>query len=200
MMLVPVHHLQQVKNRERELSFSKVRAKTFAGFFLGARDVEAVVVDLVSGSEFQTVNLHCSDHFGARLAYKCPQLCSNGEQGGCLHFDNLKVFANRQIQVVPALRLQDFTGANIRCRVSDPAAYLAVWKRGRQLHSMGEQTVAEQDGQGIAPFGIDGRLLTPHIGAVHDVVVHESSEVDEFQDYGQIDMTGADISSSCAGE
>ena len=86
-------------------AFSKVRAKSFTGFFLGARDVEAIVVDLISSSEFQTVILHCRDHFGARFADECPQLCRNGEQGGCLHFDHLKVFVNRQIQIEPALRL-----------------------------------------------------------------------------------------------
>ena len=107
------------------------------GLFLGAGDVEAVVVDLVSRSEFQTINLHCGDHFGACFADKCTQLCRNGKQGGGLHFDHLEVFADGQIQIESALRLDNFTGANVGGRVSDPTADLAVRKRGRQLHEHG---------------------------------------------------------------
>lgn len=57
---------------------------------------------------------------------------------------------------------------------------------------MSEETIPEQDRQGVTPLRIDGRLVAPNVGSVHNVVMHQSGQMDELHNNGQVDVTGAD--------
>ena len=58
---------------------------------------------------------------------------------------------------------------------------------------MGEQAVAEQDADGVAPLGIRSGLSAPDFRAVHDIVINQRGGVDQLQHHGQVDMAGADV-------
>lgn len=51
---------QQVENGQSELTFNKVGAECFTDDFLGTHEVEAVVINLISGAEFHSVAVEAS--------------------------------------------------------------------------------------------------------------------------------------------
>jgi len=53
---------------------------------------------------------------------------------------------------------------------------------------MREKHVSEKNAERVAPACVHGRLGTPPLGIVHDVVVHEGREMDQFNDDCQIQM------------
>src|SRR5437667_12552219 len=65
---------------------------------------------------------------------------------------------------------------------------------------MREETVAQQNAQRISPARIYGGPRAPTLGLVQDVVVHESGDVNEFNDNGKIDMFRIDFAGRTAGQ
>jgi hypothetical protein len=55
-----------------------------------------------------------------------------------------------------------------------------------------EKAVSEQNAQRISPTSVCGRLRTTPFRFIHHIVMHQRSDVDEFDDDGQIDMSGID--------
>ena len=62
---------------------------------------------------------------------------------------------------------------------------------GREIQRMREKHIAEQNAERISPARIDRRLGAAAFRFVHDVVVHEGGEVDQFHDHREIEMARA---------
>ena len=93
------------------------------------------------------------------------------------------------MKIETPLRLNHFAGTNFRRRPRDRAADVGVLEVGRQIEGMREKHVAEEDAEGIAPARVDRRLGTAALRVIHDVVVHEGGEMDQFDDDREIEMT-----------
>src|SRR5919106_58124 len=65
---------------------------------------------------------------------------------------------------------------------------------------MCEKTIAQKNAERIAPAGIQGGLPPPTLGLIHDIVVHEGGDVDEFDDDSKIDMSRIDFSGCATGQ
>ena len=55
---------------------------------------------------------------------------------------------------------------------------------------MGEKRVAQQDCGGRAIFPGGSATAAAHLGAIHDVVVHQRREMDELNDGGDAHQLG----------
>src|SRR5215472_2117220 len=133
MVIVAANAFQKVKDGKRQFPFAQIRSERLARLFLRARNIQAVVVDLVSSSEFKAENFQRCNNLRARSADERSELCSDGEKRSGLHFDNPEVFRDGKIQIVAALRLNDLTGTNLGRGIGDPAADFAVGEGAGQL-------------------------------------------------------------------
>ena len=59
---------------------------------------------------------------------------------------------------------------------------------------MGEEHIAEEDADGVAPLGVGGGLVAAEFRAVDDVIVNERCDVDEFKDHCEIHVARRDFS------
>ena len=59
---------------------------------------------------------------------------------------------------------------------------------------MGKEAVAQQNRDGISPFGIRRGVVASEFRPVHDVIVDERGDVDELENHSQIDMARGDFS------
>ena len=83
--------------------------------------------------------------------------------------------------------LADFAGANFAGRAGHDAAEFRRRVIGREDEGVGEEGVAEEYGR-MGTVGAIGRIAAmAGIGAVEDIVVHEGSQVDQFDDAGSAD-------------
>jgi hypothetical protein len=77
---------------------------------------------------------------------------------------------------------------------NDPADFGVIEIRGK-VQGLGEEAITEQNAQGISPAGVDGGLGPSPFGFIHDVVMDKRCDMDELDDYGQIDVAGANAAS-----
>ena len=192
--------LEEKQDREGEFAFLEIGAERFAGFLLATRDVEDVVVDLVGDAEFCAVGFERTDDGGAGLADEGAEFAGGGEKRSGFHLNDAVVVGGRELQVEAALGLDDLAGADLGGGIGDAAADVGVAEIGGELERVGEEDIAEEDADRVAPFGVGGRLVAAEFRAVDDVVVDERGDVDEFQDHREIDMGGCDFSRGSGGE
>jgi hypothetical protein len=102
-----------------------------------------------------------------------------------------EIILARKLQVETPLGLNHFAGTNFRRRARDGAADVGVVEVGRKVERVREKDVAKENAKRVAPACVDGRLGTAPFRIVHDVVVHESGEVNQFDDDGEIEMARA---------
>ena len=65
---------------------------------------------------------------------------------------------------------------------------------------MREQDIPHQHGQGVAPLRIERGTVTSLVGPVHDVVMDETRDMDEFEDHRQIHMVRDDAPGGSSGQ
>ena len=65
---------------------------------------------------------------------------------------------------------------------------MRVFKFCGEFERVGEEAVSQQDTETAAPFGNSGRLSATNVGTVHDVVVNQRCDVDEFENDGEARM------------
>src|SRR5437660_1583947 len=65
---------------------------------------------------------------------------------------------------------------------------------------MREKTIAQKNAERIAPARVHSGLCPAALGLVHDVVVHERGDVDEFDDHGKIDVSRVNFASCAASQ
>ena len=92
-----------------------------------------------------------------------------------------------------ALGLDDFSRTNLRGGIRDAAAYIAVAEICGKAKGVGKEAVAEQDRNGVSPFGIRRGLVAAEFRPVHDVIVDKRGDVDQFQNHSQIDVARGDF-------
>lgn len=76
--------------------------------------------------------------------------------------------------------------------MGDGATDFAIGEAGGEFEGVSEEAIAEEDGDGIAPFGVGGGETAAFVGAVEDVVVDESGGVDEFDDDREVEVGRGD--------
>lgn len=192
--------LHEIEDGEGEFPFHEIGAEGFAGFFFGAAEVEAVVVDLIGGAEEFAVAAHAVLDGDAGAAEPCGEFGGGREEGGRFHADDAEVFGDGEAEVEAALGLEDFAGADLVGGAGDFAADVGAVEAGGEFEGVGEETIAEEDGESVAPAGGGGGGGAAHFGAVHDVVVDEGGEVDEFEDDAELGVIGVRGAAGTAGE
>ena len=70
----------------------------------------------------------------------------------------------------------------------------------RELEGVGEEGVAQQHGERVSPAGAGGRRAPAQFGAVHDVVVHEGGDVDQFEHHAEAQVDVLDAAGGAGGE
>lgn len=192
--------LQEDDERKGELAFAEVGAEGFASFGFVADKVEQVIIDLVGSAKFQAVLFEGRDAVGAGFANESAKFRRSGKKGGGFHFDDAKIIGGAEFKIESALGLNDFSRTNFGGSIGDATADFGVGKIGGKFKGVGKKAIAEENTDGVAPFGIGGGLIATTVGSVDDVIVDEGGHVDQFQDYGQIDMGGSDFTRGAASE
>ena len=96
--------------------------------------------------------------------------------------------------------MDHFAGTNLAGGAGDGATDLGIFEVRRERERVREETVAEQNTEGISPARIHGRLRAAPFRLVHHVVVQERGDVNQFHDHGKIDMFGIDCAGRATGE
>src|SRR6516162_2797764 len=143
MVIVAADTFQKVKHRKRKFSFAQIRSERLARLFLRARNIQAVVVDLVGRSELKTEDFQRRDNLRACSADERPEFRSDGEKRSGLHFDNPEVVRDRKIQIVSALSLNDLAGTDFGRGIGDPAADFAIRKGAGKLERVRKQAISQ---------------------------------------------------------
>lgn len=105
--------LQEVEHGQGEFAFGDIGAEGFADGFFVADEVDAVVVDLVGGAEFEAVLAHGLDGGFWLLVEVGAELGGDGEEGGGFHLDDAEVFRHGEAEVETALSLEDFAAGDV---------------------------------------------------------------------------------------
>ena len=174
--------LEEVEHWKSELSFFEIGAECFSKLFLGADEVEAVVVDLVSGAELHAELPEGSAHVIGHAGEIGREVGGCGEERAGLHFDDVEVIGLGEGEVEATLCLQDFSLANFARGFGDFAREGEVIELGGKHQGMREERVAEEDGGAFTPLCVGGRDLSAGGGAIDDVIVDEGGHVDELED------------------
>ena len=69
--------LQREKNRKGKFSFANIGAERLSGLFFASGQIQAIVIDLVSGANLQTEILQRPDDAWIRFADEGPQLAGD---------------------------------------------------------------------------------------------------------------------------
>ena len=152
-------------------------------------DVEAVVVNLIGRADFGAENLHSRYGFLRCSADERAQFRRAGEERAGFHADDPEIILARKFQVEAALCLDHFPRANLGRGPRDGATDVGVLKIGREVKGVREKDVAQQDAERVSPARVDRRLGTAAFRLVHDVVVHEGREMNQFHDHREIEVT-----------
>jgi hypothetical protein len=99
---------EEIEDGEGEFAFAEVGAEGFAGFGFVAREVEDIVIDLVSGAESEAEDAEGFDDFWGGLIEEGPELAGDGEEGAGFHLDNFVIIGDGESEVEAALGLDDF--------------------------------------------------------------------------------------------
>ena len=111
-----------------------------------------------------------------------------GEEGGGLAVDDFEVSVQCPVvsgQLAGAFLLEEFGFDHCFDCVADKSRGLLVADFVEEFHDFGEVVVADEDGYGVVPAGVDGGLVAAGGGAVDDVVVEEGGVVEHFDADGE---------------
>ena len=121
---------QHVEQRQRELALGQVGADGLAGRALGADQVEAIVVDLVGDAEIIAVIAQGEHLVGPAAVEHGRQLGADAKERARLHRDDLDVLGDAELEIEPALGLEDFAAADVVGRLGDLAGDGGIGKTG----------------------------------------------------------------------
>ena len=115
------------------------------------------------------------------------------DQRGGFAVDDIQVFVLGQFQVAPVQSLAQFSFAGaIGGHTEDPAS-LRVVQGHRQVESMGEEIVAQEEPGRHAPFGIDRGHVPADGGLIENVIVNQGGRVNQLQHGAQGVMPRIDL-------
>ena len=92
-------------------------------------------------------------------------------------------------EIESPLRLDDFAGTNSRAARA-MVRLISAFRNWSKDSAPARTTIPEQHAERIPPPRIDRGLRAPAFRFIHDVVVDERSDVDQFDDHRQIEMPG----------
>ena len=118
----------------------------------------AVVVNLVGDPEIIAVVAHRQHFVRPAMIQHRGQLRADPEQRARLHRDHLDVLGNAQLQIEPALRLQNFAAAHLVGGLRDRPHDRPVIESRAQLQRVTKETIAQQHGDFRAPLRRRRRL------------------------------------------
>ena len=99
---------EEIEDGEGEFAFAEVGAEGFAGFGFVAREVEDIVINLVSGAEAEAEDAEGFDDFWGGLIEEGTELAGDGEEGAGFHLDDFVIIGDGESEVEAALGLDDF--------------------------------------------------------------------------------------------
>jgi hypothetical protein len=147
-----------------------------------AEKVHEIVIDLIRDSQVAAeptcrfdVTIREARQLGAKRA-------GNPEKFGSLEIDNPLVLRTTDVRGSAAQRLDDLTRANPARRLRNGSTHFSGRKLSRQVKRMRKQSITQENCGSSAILARGGSTTTPHICFIHDVVMDQSGQVDEFDD------------------
>lgn len=183
-----------------DLAFGEVGAQGFSGGGLGAEQVEAIVVDLVSGAEGHAVAAQGLEDGGGGLAEEGAHFAGQSEELCGFHFDHTEVFCACESHVTAILVLENFATAHSFGGARYGAADLRVRELGSEFERVRKETIADEDGQTCAPIRGEGGAAAADPCAIHDIIMNQCGEVDHFDDRSDGEVILAELACGTAGE
>ena len=65
---------------------------------------------------------------------------------------------------------------------------------------MREKAIAQKNAERVSPARVHGRLAAAPLGLIHDIVVHECGDMNEFDDYRKVEMARINLARCTAGQ
>ena len=175
---------QGVEERQGHFALAQVIAGGLADSGGGGEVVEDVVLYLEAEAQQLGEAEHGGGvgwHFARRV---CAQQHAVGEQGGRLLADHLHVLLLEETVRAGIADLVDLAGAEFDTELAQAADH--GYGTGAQAHleGLGDEEVAYQDGDVVAPGGVDGVAASALAGVVDHVVVDQGGVVEHLQGGG----------------
>ena len=178
--------------RKRNFAAGEIGAEGFADAGFGAEVIGEVVVDLIGDTE---VAAEAGGGFGASglgAGEFGAEETGDAEEFGGLEVDDALVIGEGNVKRAAAEGLDDLAGADAARGFGDGGADFGGGKLRGEVERVGEERITEEDSGDGAEFAGGGAAAAANVGFVHDIVVHERGEVDEFDDGGDADEVGRD--------
>jgi len=174
--------IEQHKKRQGELAAREVGAEGFADALFLPVKIGQIVVNLIGDAEMPAKRGGGLDKTGLISGEARAELTRDAEELGGFQVDDAVVVGASDIGGAAAQGLHRFPRANPPRRCRHGEADLGRGELRGQMQRMGEKRVADEDGGAGTVNAGGGAPAAPHVGIVHDVVVHESGEMHELDD------------------
>jgi hypothetical protein len=167
-----------VQDRERVDALAQVLSRLLAEGLLAGRQVHDVVGELEGQTERLAVLLEHVQGLGRSVGQHPAQPARGGDQRAGLPADDVEVVGLRLLDPPGGLDLADLAIAQRRDRPGQQRADVGP-EVGRDLGGLGEQVIAGEDRDGVAPSGVRrphrvSRVrLVDHVVVVQRRLVHE---------------------------
>lgn len=178
--------------RERNFAAGEIGAEGFADAGFGAEVIGEVVVDLIGDTE---VAAKAGGGFGASglgAGEFGAEETGDAEKLGGLEVDDALVIDEGNIERTTAESLDNLASADASRGFGDGGADFSGGKLRGKVERMGEERIPEEYRGNRAEFTGRGTAAATDIGFIHNIVVHECGEVNEFDDGGDTDQIRRD--------
>ena len=178
--------LERANERQRELALGQVAQQRLARRARIARVVEHVVDELERDAEVGAVVAEGDRGLGAGAGDRRARAGGPREERGRLVADDAEVDLFARVEDHPAAQLHDLAVDEAPQRGEQIGQHRPGRRRRRALERMGQEQVAGQDADGVAPDAPRRRAAAPLLAVVDHVVVKERREVHELGDDREI--------------
>ena len=156
---------------------------------VGRREVEDVVDDLEAHPEVATEAGERVERGVADARDHAADPTRRREQRRGLALDRGRVVLLGAVDVEEVLQLEHLPAAQLADGGGEQRGHVGAERRGQRRRASQEE-VAGEDGDDVAPAGVDARHAAPGLGLVDHVVVVQRPEVDELAGDGPGDRVG----------
>ncbi len=170
---------ERVDHRQRVDALDEVLPGGLPEGLVGGGDIEAVVDDLEAQPEVLAVAGEGVERRLVDAADHPADAARRAEQRGGLPLDRRRVVLFRPGHVEQVLQLEHLPAAQLTDRVGEQPGDIGTERR-RERRGAGEEEVAREDRDDVAPARVDAGDTAPRLGLVDHVVVVERAEMDEL--------------------
>src|SRR5262249_49844172 len=128
------------------------------------------------------VALHRRNNCWSRAAIECSKSAAACDQLSSFRIDEVEILRLTQRQIAAFEALPQLAFADTIRRRADDLAGLNVAQRRRQVESVREQVITEQDAVVIAPARVGGGDMAACAGLIQHIVMHERRGMNQFDD------------------